>query len=166
MYRKIEDFGKNLTYEVEMTSKVLRALTDTSLEQPIETGGRTLGFLAMHLAVTIREMLGQAGLRTAGPGLQDPVPASASEIAAIYEQAAATILPAVQEAWTDMQLDEPVPMYGESWAKGIVLSAFLFHQAHHRGQMTVLMRQAGLPVPGIYGPSREEWTAMGLPPHK
>ena len=30
--------------------------------------------------------------------------------------------------------------------------------------MTVLMRQAGVPVPGMYGPSKEEWAAMGLPP--
>jgi len=40
------------------------------------------------------------------------------------------------------------------------------HQTHHRAQMTVLMRQAGLKVPGVYGPSREEWSQMGMPPHK
>jgi uncharacterized damage-inducible protein DinB len=45
-----------------------------------------------------------------------------------------------------------------------VLSIVLSHQTHHRGQMTVLMRQAGVPVPGMYGPSREEWEAMGVPP--
>ena len=38
------------------------------------------------------------------------------------------------------------------------------HEVHHRAQMTVLMRQAGLAVPGIYGPAAEEWEAMGLPP--
>jgi hypothetical protein len=27
----------------------------------------------------------------------------------------------------------------------------------------VLMRQAGLNVPGVYGPSREEWTAYNMP---
>ena len=37
------------------------------------------------------------------------------------------------------------------------------HQTHHRGQMTVLMRQAGLRVPGIYGPAKEEWAAFGAP---
>jgi len=26
-----------------------------------------------------------------------------------------------------------------------------------------LMRQAGLKVPGIYGPSKEEWALMGMP---
>jgi uncharacterized damage-inducible protein DinB len=29
-----------------------------------------------------------------------------------------------------------------------------------RGQLTVLMRQADLKVPGVYGPSKEEWEAM------
>jgi uncharacterized damage-inducible protein DinB len=37
------------------------------------------------------------------------------------------------------------------------------HQAHHRGQMTVLMRQAGLTVPGVYGPAREERAQWGTP---
>jgi uncharacterized damage-inducible protein DinB len=29
--------------------------------------------------------------------------------------------------------------------------------------MTVLMRQAGLRVPGIYGPAKEEWEEHGMP---
>jgi uncharacterized damage-inducible protein DinB len=57
-----------------------------------------------------------------------------------------------------------IPMYGEQWTRGFVLQALVAHQTHHRGQMTVLMRQAGLPVPGMYGPSKEEWAAMGMPP--
>jgi uncharacterized damage-inducible protein DinB len=39
---------------------------------------------------------------------------------------------------------------------------FIRHEVHHRGQMTVLMRQAGLPLHGFYGPSRDEWVAMGM----
>jgi uncharacterized damage-inducible protein DinB len=33
--------------------------------------------------------------------------------------------------------------------------------------MTVLMRQAGLRVPGVYGPSQEEWSQFGMeaPPY-
>ena len=30
--------------------------------------------------------------------------------------------------------------------------------------MTVLMRQAGLKVPGVYGPAREEWAEFGMQP--
>ena len=47
-----------------------------------------------------------------------------------------------------------------------VLISLVRHQAHHRAQMTVLMRQAGLAVPGIYGPAREEWAAMGMEPQQ
>jgi len=38
------------------------------------------------------------------------------------------------------------------------------HELHHRGQLTVLMRQAGLVVPGIFGPAQEEWTRYGMEP--
>jgi len=41
----------------------------------------------------------------------------------------------------------------------------MMHQSHHRGQMTVLMRQAGLRVPYIYGPAYEDWVEQGLEPH-
>jgi uncharacterized damage-inducible protein DinB len=55
-------------------------------------------------------------------------------------------------------------MYGEKWKRGTTLGVLAMHQAHHRGQATVLMRQAGLKVPGVYGPAREEWSAMGMTP--
>jgi uncharacterized damage-inducible protein DinB len=54
-------------------------------------------------------------------------------------------------------------MYGEMWSRGTVLSILVRHEAHHRAQLTVLMRQAGLAVPGCYGPAKEEWAGMGIP---
>jgi uncharacterized damage-inducible protein DinB len=65
---------------------------------------------------------------------------------------------------TDDDLARMVPMYGESWSLGQVLLALVVHEIHHRGQMTVLMRQAGLVVPGVYGPAREEWASLGMQP--
>ena len=55
-------------------------------------------------------------------------------------------------------------MYGEPWQRALTLAILVAHQTHHRGQMTVLMRQAGLKVPGVYGPSKDEWAAMGASP--
>ena len=66
----------------------------------------------------------------------------------------------------DENLDEEVNMYGEMWKNGSTLTILVTHQIHHRGQLTVLMRQAGLKVPGFYGPAREEWTAYGMPAQK
>jgi uncharacterized damage-inducible protein DinB len=55
-------------------------------------------------------------------------------------------------------------MYGQQWKRGYTLAVLVRHQAHHRGQMTVLMRQAHLRVPGVYGPAREEWSEFGMQP--
>jgi uncharacterized damage-inducible protein DinB len=54
-------------------------------------------------------------------------------------------------------------MYGEMWAKGKTLGVIISHQIHHRAQLTIVMRLLGLKVPGIYGPSNEEWAAYGMP---
>jgi uncharacterized damage-inducible protein DinB len=43
------------------------------------------------------------------------------------------------------------------------LGFIVSHQIHHRAQLTVVMRLNGLNVPGVYGPSKEEWTSYGIP---
>ena len=85
---------------------------------------------------------------------------SAAAIRDAYVQAAASLLEQVGLHWTDETLKVKDEMYGESWARGLTLQALVFHEIHHRGAMTVLMRQAGLVVPGIYGPNREETEIM------
>jgi uncharacterized damage-inducible protein DinB len=163
MFKTIADFEKGWTYEREATLKILRALTDASLAQAVAPGGRTLGRLAWHLVETLGEMPTHAGLQAAGPAPGTPQPQTAAEIADAYEQASRSIGDAVLEQWTDNSLAETRDMYGEVWTGGEVLSSLIAHQAHHRGQMTVLMRQAGLSVPGVYGPSKEEWAGYGMP---
>lgn len=166
MFRSLDDFARSWSQETDGTLKVLRSLTDASLAQRVVPGGRTLGFLAWHLTCTLAEMGGHAGLTVIGPTekTHPDVPARAADIATAYEAAASSLAAAVRAQWTDAQAGDLIPMYGEQWPKGLVLSILIAHQTHHRGQMTVLMRQAGVPVPGMYGPSKEEWTAMGLPP--
>ena len=46
----------------------------------------------------------------------------------------------------------------------MTLQGLIHHEIHHRAEMIVLMRLAGLPVPGLYGPTREEWTQYGMEP--
>jgi len=125
--------------------------------------GRTLGFLAWHITTSVSEMLSTAGMQVRVTEDTDPVPPTAAGISEVYEMAAKAVVEAVPAAWTDAQLKDEIPMYGMMWTKSAVLVSLIVHQAHHRGQMTVLMRQAGLKVPGIYGPAREEWAAMGIP---
>jgi uncharacterized damage-inducible protein DinB len=163
MFRRVDDFLKSWDYETEATLKVFRALTEASLSQAVAPGGRTLGFLAWHCVLSLPEMMKQAGLPVTGPAEDTPQPALA-EMIREYEACARGIARELPGHWTDAMLAEEVPMYGQQWPRGVVLASLIHHQTHHRAQMTVLMRQAGLAVPGVYGPAREEWAAMNLPP--
>lgn len=161
MYRSIEDFQTDWGFEAEKTLNVFRALTEESLAQKVTEDGRSLGFIAWHVTVTLGEMLGQAGIKIDSPATTGEVPALA-EILSTYEKGAKLVSEEVGKAWKDEELSDEIPMYGMSWKKGLTLHALIAHQIHHRGQMTVLMRQAGLRVPGVYGPAREEWVEYGM----
>ena len=163
MFRTIDDFRKAWDYEAEITGKTLLNLTDASLDQKVYDDGRTLGFLAWHLTVTLGEMLGLVGLTIDAPAVDSEVPASAAEIARVYGIGGRSVGDEVSNNWNADTLLIEDEMYGETWSRGMTLFYLIAHQAHHRGQMTVLMRQAGLRVPGIYGPAKEEWAAFGAP---
>jgi uncharacterized damage-inducible protein DinB len=162
MLRTIEDFQKDWAYESESTLKILNALTDGSLDQKVTPSGRNLGFIAWHLTLTLGEMLAHCGLKIDATAENAECPTSAAAIAAAYEKGAKSVGEEIAKNWTDETLLETDNMYGETWPRGVTLFALIAHQAHHRGQMTVLMRQAGLTVPGVYGPSSEEWQAHGM----
>lgn len=166
MYRKIDDFLKAWAFETESTLKVLDQLSDESLGQKVSQDGRSLGRIAWHITQTLPEMCNRTGLKVTGPGENEPIPSSASSISALFKEAAESLGEEIRAKWTDDTLDEVDDMYGMSWSRGQTLVALVGHQNHHRGQMTVLMRQAGLKVPGIYGPAKEEWDAYGMPPQE
>jgi uncharacterized damage-inducible protein DinB len=166
MYQTIASFLTDWKVERAATLKVLRALTDGSLSQKVDPAGRSLGFLAWHIVLTIGEMGGKAGVAVAAPPEDEEEPTTAASIAAAFDAASLSMEKQLPKSWTDAMLDEEITMYGQPWKRSAVLSSLILHQAHHRGQMTVLMRQAGLQVPGVYGPAREEWAQMGMPPMK
>ncbi|MFJ7936252.1 DinB family protein [Sporosarcina sp. NPDC096371] len=161
MFRTIEEFLMNWGHESGSTQKVLDALTDASLAQEVSPEDRTLGRIAWHIVTTLDEMISQTGLQFEAASHEEPVPTSAAEIAAAYRSSSAAMVVAMKEQWTDEVLNDTKDMYGEQWSVATILSILTSHQTHHRGQMTVLMRQAGLRVPGVYGPSREEWAEFG-----
>lgn len=163
MFRKVEDFLAVWDYETEATLKVLGALTDESLHRELHPGVRTLGRLAWHITQTIPEIGSRTGLKVAGPGQEDPIPAAAAELAARYREAAESLAREVRNRWTDADLLVEDDMVGERWPRGRSLFVIFGHQAHHRAQMMVLMRLAGLTVPGVYGPAREDWAKFGRP---
>jgi len=166
MYKTINDFVNDWKNESESTLKIFKSLTDASLSQKVTAEGRTLGFLAWHIALTLGEMCAKAGLTIDAPTENSPEPTSAAVIAAAYEKAAKSIGDDVQKKWSDAMLKEEIEMYGEKWTRSAALASLVKHEVHHRAQMTILMRQAGLKVPGVYGPAKEEWAQYGMPPMK
>lgn len=162
MIRTVADFETIWKNESEITAGVLAALTDPSLAQRVTPKDRSLGDMAWHIATAIPEMMGRTGLAVAGVDRDARCPASAKAIHETYMQAARSVLEQMRRTWTDATLAVEDDMYGERWPRGVTLLALLVHQIHHRGAMTVLMRQAGLVVPAIYGPNREQSERMGI----
>ena len=162
MIRTVADFETIWKNESEITAGVLAALTDAALAQRVTPRDRTLGDMAWHMATTIPEMMERTGLAIEGGDHDSPCPASAKAIHDAYVRAAGSALELVRRTWTDKTLTVEDDMYGERWPRGATLLALVVHQTHHRGAMSVLMRQAGLVVPSIYGPNREQSEAMGL----
>ncbi|MFT4415951.1 DinB family protein [Fredinandcohnia humi] len=158
-FHSINEFVQEWEHEGSSTQKVLDALTDESLSQAVAPEHRTLGELAWHLVTSLHEMLSRTGLKFEGAEHESKMPTSAKEIADGYRTSSANMIAAIKEQWNDEKLKETVNMYGQEWPNGLTLGVLNTHQIHHRGQMTVLMRQAGLKVPGMYGPSKEEWPA-------
>lgn len=162
MLRTIEDFLNGWQYESQKTLDTIRGLTGDSLGQSIVPGFRPLGRLAWHITQTCSELPSQAGLGVSAVAEDAPVPAAAAEIADAYEKSAAAAASAVKGQWTDDQLEDEVPMYGDQWKKGFILSALMAHQARHRGQMTVRMRYGGSERAGHLRPGHG---GMGGPRH-
>lgn len=152
-------------YEQERanTLKLLDGLTDESLDKPHIENIRTLGRAAWHIVTTYPEMCALIGITIDKPGEKDPIPEKASEIADAYRTATEAMFRTLK-TWSDDDLQKEDDLYGETWPRGKSLWVFLIHEIHHRAQMTILMRLAGLPVPGLYGPSQEEWGAYGKEP--
>jgi len=152
MYQKIQEFIADYRAESALTRKVLAGITDQSL--PVKIGNSaTLGEVAWHFSDSLTAILSQTGLLEKA---REEAPTSASKIREAYSQRADEVLTKVQELWGDASLVEVDNMYGMQWAKGHTLQVVVRHEIHHRGQFTMLLRAAGLPVPGTYGPSGDE----------
>jgi uncharacterized damage-inducible protein DinB len=162
--RTIADFNRTWQTELEATQKIFKHLTTASLNTVIHKDVRTPGRLAWHIVTSIPEMAHRTGITTTGPAADAPIPATANEIFDAYNAASVSLLEQVKKNWTDASLAIEDDMYGEKWARGLTLQILIQHQIHHRAQLTVLMRLAGLSIPGIYGPAQQEWSAFGMEP--
>ena len=168
MFRRVDDFKTIWQQEAEKTLAVLAAIPDAAAHQAVDTHHRDLRRLAWHLVETVLELPQNLGLRVKGPvGLgsggfiSTPPPPTMAEVAATYQTVSDSLLDHIG-SWSNTELGRNFTLYGETWTGAFALYVLVSHQTHHRAQMTVLMRQAGLHVPSIYGPTKEGWAEFGL----
>ena len=166
MYYKISDFIEDWKYESESTVKVLSNLTDEVLTVKFNNEIRSAGRLAWHIVTSVGEMAHRTGLTFRAVDDKAPIPTTAKEIVDEYKRTSDNMINEITKKWKDKTLKQEDDMYGEKWVRGKTLGVLVTHQIHHRAQLTIVMRLAGLKVPGVYGPAKEEWAGYGMEPQE
>jgi uncharacterized damage-inducible protein DinB len=156
MYHDVKEFLQQYGWESDTTARVFAALTDESLSHSKAPGHPTLGDIAWHIATAPSYMLNQTGYSMTPYEFNTPADLSAKKIQDTY----ADTVSAVKEQSAGKSAEDLQTVFNVfgtyDWPLAMMLSALCSHEIHHRGQVSVLMRQAGLVVPSIYGPNYEE----------
>lgn len=153
--------------EMQTTRRVLERVPDGRFDWKPHAKSWSMGRLASHVAGLIgwtTVTLEQDSLDMnppGGPTYQPQVHTSSADLLAAFDAnvaAARKTLSAcpdarLGESWTLLNGGQAV----FSMPKGAVLRTFVLnHVVHHRGQLSVYLRENDVPVPSIYGPSADE----------
>jgi len=155
---------QELEQEGQITRRLLERVPDNRLSWRPHEKGRTLGELAMHVAMVPGSVAALASLPSPAqaPDFADPpAPPTTPELVKAFDDSLAKakrILggmddAAAAETWRLMAGQrELVAMPRAAFMRAIMLN----HWYHHRGQLSVYLRFLGVPLPSIYGPSADE----------
>ena len=158
----IEELVQELMQEAHTTRRVLERVPEDRLDWRPHEKSLTLGQLAMHVA-TIPGALTEISTRPFD--VRTPIPRPSVEgrdaLLTIHEQSVAqarTLLCSMGDAalgapWKLVDGDREVATVPRG---AFLRSTMLNHWYHHRGQLTVYLRELGVPVPPIYGDSADE----------
>jgi uncharacterized damage-inducible protein DinB len=159
----IDAMLQELEQEAQTTRRVLERVPEDRLGWRPHEKARTLGELALHVAIVPGGVAQLAVSPSPAPAPQfvDPSPNSAAELIPALEQSIAKakeVLGGVDDAVL-METFRLVQGEREVFAvprATVLRSIMLNHWYHHRGQLTVYLRALGVPIPSIYGPSADE----------
>jgi uncharacterized damage-inducible protein DinB len=159
----IDALLQELEQEAQTTRRVLERVPDAHLSWKPHEKSMSLGQLALHIATVpggVAEIAAQPSL-PAPPAFNQPSATSAAELLPALEQSIAkakALLGGMDDAamhatWTLMNGDQVLMAIPRV---AFLRSIMLNHWYHHRGQLSVYLRQLNVPVPSIYGPSADE----------
>jgi uncharacterized damage-inducible protein DinB len=158
----IEGLLQELEHEAQTTRRVLERVPNDRLGWRPHKKARTLGELALHVASTpgaVAAIAAQSEVQP--PTFVDPSPRSAAELIPAHDEsiaAARRLLAPMDDAtlhatWRIVRDGrEIVAMPRIALLRSIMLN----HWYHHRGQLSVYLRQLDVAIPSIYGPSADE----------
>jgi uncharacterized damage-inducible protein DinB len=160
--RIADPFIEELTTEGETTKRVLERVPDDKLSWRPHPISWSLGQLALHIA----QVPGAFGQLLQSLTFDAPIPkqveaTSRAEILTALD-GSIQLATASLRAWNDADMLAVWSFQPGGEVKftaprvAIVRSLMLNHWYHHRGQLTVYLRELGVPVPAIYGPSADE----------
>ncbi len=158
----IDGLLQELEHEAHTTRRVLERVPDAQLTWRPHKKARTLGELALHVASVpgaVATIASQS--RIQAPEFVDPSPKSASELIPALDDSIAkarSLLGGMDDAtlngmWTMMRGEREIFAIPRV---ALLRSIMLNHWYHHRGQLSVYLRELGVAVPSIYGPSADE----------
>ena len=159
----IDGMLQELEEEARTTRRVLERVPDEKLSWRPHEKARTLGELAMHVAIVpgaVAELITSPSPAQV-PQFTDPTTQRASELVSTLEESIAKakrVLGGVDDAtlletWRMVQGEREVFAVPRV---ALLRSIMLNHWYHHRGQLTVYLRELDVPIPSIYGPSADE----------
>jgi uncharacterized damage-inducible protein DinB len=158
----IEGMLQELEQEARTTRRVLERVPADQLGWRPHKKARTLGELALHVAGTPGEVAKLASQsEVQAPDFRDASPASAAELIPALDKSIATarqLLGSMDDTTLNgmwrMKRDghDVIAMPRAALLRSIMLN----HWYHHRGQLSVYLRELGVPIPSIYGPSADE----------
>ncbi|MBM7610121.1 putative damage-inducible protein DinB [Lysinibacillus composti] len=155
MYRKLEDFILEWEKNCAGTFSIIESITEEKKNVSIVEGHSSLEWLSWHLTTAPAYFCGLAGLNLELNLNPANTPATIDEIKEAYKAVSQKVVEVAKNNLSDEKLLTNVDMHGHATPIGAILRLFVDHQTHHRAQMQVLLRQAGLNVPGVMGPTKE-----------
>lgn len=160
----IDGMLQELDQEAHTTRRVLERVPDLHLAWRPHEKARTLGQLALHVATVpgaVAELASAASPAQVPQFEPDPNPASSSELVPALDRSIANAKQIIGRM-SDATLTETWRLKsGDRELLAIPRGAFLRsvmlnHWYHHRGQLTMYLRELGVAIPSIYGPSADE----------
>jgi uncharacterized damage-inducible protein DinB len=155
-------FLQELEQEAHATRRALERVPENKLDWRPHPKSMSLGQLSLHIAVmpgAIAELSTQSPFQVKN-FTQEPATSTSQLLSTLDESLAKArqVLKNTDDAalgtmWKMVDGEKEIMAIPRA---ALLRTVMLNHWYHHRGQLTVYLRELGVPVPSIYGPSADE----------